>query len=378
MSSNSSEPSRKDEGGSDAPRDVPGAAAGAGAGQRPLEHVAALTGNRDRELLDVTLVTALMDLLHCRCVSACRLVGDAHGQRWQTRAALEAGDLAPLSDPPWLELDELPPAQQHPLRLDCVQRAAVVREAQPHGALTLFPLPGEGGAGGVIEVASAAALGEETERLVASILRIYRNFESLLDYSERDTLTGLLNRKSFDETFLKFVAAPRPAASLPRGDGERRDAEQAARRWLGVVDIDHFKSVNDRFGHLIGDEVLLLVARLLRSTFRFQDRLYRFGGEEFVILLHCADEAEALSAFERLRGNIEGFRFPQVGSVTVSVGFAEARPGDTPALAFQRADEALYHAKQTGRNRVCSHAALLASGALAPPSAPQTGSIDLF
>ncbi len=78
------------------------------------------------------------------------------------------------------------------------------------------------------------------------------------------------------------------------------DPEQANRRheqaqgsyWLTMIDIDHFKRVNDNYGHLIGDEVLLLLARLMRATFRFHDQLYRFGGEEFVVLLRCADHAD--------------------------------------------------------------------------------------
>jgi diguanylate cyclase (GGDEF)-like protein len=148
------------------------------------------------------------------------------------------------------------------------------------------------------------------------------------------------------------------------------------RHWLGVIDIDHFKSVNDNYGHLIGDEVLLLLSRLMRSRFRFHDRLYRFGGEEFVVLMRCGSEEDAHHAFERLRTGVERYPFPQVGHITVSVGFTEVKIGDTPSGAFERADKAVYYGKTHGRNQVCSHAKLVASGELEDLSV--SGDVELF
>ncbi len=131
-----------------------------------------------------------------------------------------------------------------------------------------------------------------------------------------------------------------------------------------VLDIDHFKRVNDTYGHLIGDEVLLLVARLMRSCFRYSDQLYRFGGEEFVILMRCDGDADALRVLERLRGIFESHRFPQVGHITVSIGVTQVFHNDIPSEAFGRADEAVYHAKSHGRNQVQSYQQLVAQGAL--------------
>jgi diguanylate cyclase (GGDEF)-like protein len=135
--------------------------------------------------------------------------------------------------------------------------------------------------------------------------------------------------------------------------------------WLAVIDIDHFKRVNDVFGHLIGDEVLLLLSRLMRNSFRFHDNLYRFGGEEFVVLMRCGEATAALGALQRLRKNVQAYRFPQVENITVSIGMTELRPTDTPSEAFDRADKALYHVKQNGRNGVAYHAALVREGHLA-------------
>ena len=129
-------------------------------------------------------------------------------------------------------------------------------------------------------------------------------------------------------------------------------------------------------GHLIGDEVLLLMSRLLRSSFRYHDRLYRFGGEEFVVLLDCVAGAQAALAFERLRLNVERFIFPQVGHITVSIGFTRTEAADAPSAAFSRADKALYHAKGLGRNRVTQYENLVHAGSIVEPRIG--GDIELF
>jgi diguanylate cyclase (GGDEF)-like protein len=144
-----------------------------------------------------------------------------------------------------------------------------------------------------------------------------------------------------------------------------------------MLDIDHFKRVNDNYGHLIGDEVLLLLARLMRSQFRFHDQLYRFGGEEFVVLMRCNGEAEAGKVLERMRAATAAHLFPQVGKITVSIGFSEVRAGDSPSGAFERADKAVYYAKEHGRDQVCSYAALVARGELENQAA-NVGDMELF
>ena len=245
-----------------------------------VDHLAELTGFRDRDVLDVTLVSAFRDLLRPDSVTIYRTVGDAGNCRWLTRARLRAHESTPSADSIWADLEELPaldalPSHQHSLQQ---QRAVLVESAA--GAVSLFPLSGDGEAGGVLEICTPSALTPAQSRMVSSILRIYRNFEGLLDYSERDTLTGLLNRKTFDGSFLRVAA--QGADSIQQPEGERTDQREncePATAWLGVVDIDHFKRVNDNHGHLIGDEVLLLVAGLMRASFRFQDQLYRFGGD---------------------------------------------------------------------------------------------------
>ena len=118
------------------------------------------------------------------------------------------------------------------------------------------------------------------------------------------------------------------------------------------MDIDFFKRINDRFGHAGGDEVLVAMAQLMRGSFRQADRLFRCGGEEFVIILEPTQMQYVGGVLERFRAIVENHAFPHIGAVTVSVGYTCVGPGDTGAAAFRRADEALYAAKRQGRNKV--------------------------
>ena len=341
-----------------------------------IDHLANLTGFRDRDVVDSTLVTALHDLLCPREVAIYRRVGDAADLRWFTRARQGRLDSVPTSDPLWAPFESLASVQAHPARQHCLLgQQPLYFSGSP--SLTVYPLLTDREATGVLEVVSDEPLDLAARQQVASILRLYGNFQSLLDYSERDTLTGLLNRKTFDEAFYKHAA--RTLAGLddePSVDDRRTPSTTPQHHYIGVIDIDHFKSVNDRFGHLIGDEVLLLLSRLMRACFRFNDQLYRFGGEEFVVMMRCGTDADAGIAFERLRQRVRQHAFPQVGQITISVGYTQVQVGDAPNSAFERADRAVYWAKGHGRDQVCSHAQLVGSGHLEDEA--KVGDVELF
>lgn len=346
-----------------------------------LDQIATLSGFRDRELLDISLASALRDLLQPQRLAVWRCVGQSGDERWLMRARLGLHDLAALSDPASTSLEDLPPLASQPGRAQCLRQRCMLQSVNAEGQhCAWFPLASDIDLVGVLEMHTVRALTLTEQRMVASVLRLYGNVLGLLDYSERDTLTGLLNRKTFDEGFLQMAGLPPTApgqlgaVALPGGSARRAAPVKTA--WLAVIDIDHFKRVNDTYGHLIGDEVLLLLSRLMRNAFRFDDRLYRFGGEEFVVLMRCEGAKDAMRALGRMRAHVEAFDFPRVGKVTVSIGLSEVRPSDTPSLAFERADQAVYYAKQNGRNQVHDHAALVATGLL--KDSERDSDVELF
>ncbi len=169
------------------------------------------------------------------------------------------------------------------------------------------------------------------------VLRMMRQLQSL---SERDPLTGLLNRRGLDLAL-------------------QRESARAHRPGLGLaalsIDIDHFKLINDRHGHGMGDAVLEALARTLQSHLRDVDRVARMGGEEFCVLLSNVDEATAALTAQRLLAAVraQGLELgAQTVRWTVSVGVAVAHDhAEAPAAVLQRADEALYMAKREGRDR---------------------------
>jgi diguanylate cyclase (GGDEF)-like protein len=154
--------------------------------------------------------------------------------------------------------------------------------------------------------------------------------------AERDALTGLGNRRHLER---------RVAELLPRALAE------GAPLALAVLDIDHFKLVNDRQGHLTGDQVLVQLAQLLRDNMRASDVLARYGGEEFVVVLPSMTLGAATEVCERLRERVHSARWPATLPISVSIGLAVPPPHDWVDL-LQRADEALYRAKAGGRNRI--------------------------
>lgn len=122
-----------------------------------------------------------------------------------------------------------------------------------------------------------------------------------------------------------------------------------------LIDIDFFKEVNDTYGHNVGDVFLREVANLLKSSVRIEDVVGRWGGEEFVILSNNYTIDGVLSLAEKIRKNIEKHNFKTIGHKTISLGVAVLNKEDTQETILSRADKSLYHAKKTGRNKVCLH-----------------------
>jgi diguanylate cyclase (GGDEF)-like protein len=349
-----------------------------------ISQLASLTAHRDRDLLDVSLAQAVLDLLGVSMVGIYRLIGrEEEERRWLCSGLARRGKIT-VSDPPWVDLASLPLFDEFPLRKSVLGSKVMDQGEVPeaHSAqgqprfVTALPLIIEAGLPGVLEVWSDQPLVTTALRPIQTLLKVFGNFQNLLESSQRDTLTGLLNRQTFDAAFLKASMPPAADGRLDLS-GDRR-AQPVTGYWLGVIDIDHFKRVNDGYGHLIGDEVLVLVARIMRQSFRHYDRLYRFGGEEFVVLLRGGAEEDAKRAFDRFRENVALYPFPQIHQVTVSIGFTEVQHKDTPSMAFARADQGVYRAKRHGRNLVLSFEELVRDGQLNSEDSTHIGDVELF
>lgn len=325
-----------------------------------------MTGHRDHTMLDISVISAVQELAHASQVRVLTLAVVRGKIFVRPRAIIVAGDAARMVD----TTDQNSPGEpieRYPALAQCLARheasADVANEADEH---TLWlPIWLGDKADTCLEIVNPTPYTKETVTVIGGVVSVYRNFQNLLDYSERDSLTGLLNRKTFDDQLAKMLAASTEQDSLTLpGEPERRLHRDEEKQWLAVVDVDHFKHVNDRFGHLYGDEVLILIANLLTSSFRAQDRVFRFGGEEFVVLLRSATLENAKKIIERFRMNVAAHDFPQVGKVTVSVGFVSISAMEAPVIILGHADQALYYAKSHGRNLVCHYDELVSGGLL--------------
>lgn len=164
----------------------------------------------------------------------------------------------------------------------------------------------------------------------------YEVEQKLMELATHDKLTGVFNRYKWDEQLREELAFANRGGVLS----------------LVLLDIDHFKGINDSFGHDVGDQVLKRLSNELRNRLRSADKLFRTGGEEFAILLRGSDEQSAAELAEQLRAHIEQCPFDGVSKVTISLGVTSYQDGDDANSFTKRADIALYDAKHAGRNLV--------------------------
>lgn len=206
------------------------------------------------------------------------------------------------------------------------------------------------------------------QRFVHGLLKVYSNYLALIDDNQRDKLTQLLNRDTMDREITRILLRNNELRTAKAAGISMKRLRDKLTYWLGVLDIDHFKAVNDNFGHLFGDDVLILVARQMQQDINGEeDLLYRYGGEEFVIILQAQSFQEAQETFDRLRANIADHHFPQVGTVTVSIGMVQITDQSGSTEIIGQADLALYYAKEHGRNRVCCYEDLLEKALIERP-----------
>ena len=193
------------------------------------------------------------------------------------------------------------------------------------------------------------ALEDQLKSTTSEIDTLRRNFEEVRREAMTDALTGIANRKYFDihlrTSMLHSMENGRPLS-------------------LVLVDIDHFKNFNDKYGHQTGDDVLRLVAHTLALNIKGRDTAARYGGEEFGVILPDTILETARILAEKIRTSINSKRFrkkqtgEELSSITISLGIAQYRPSEALVDFIQRADDGLYQAKRTGRNKVVTETEL--------------------
>ncbi len=242
-----------------------------------------------------------------------------------------------------------------------------------HSGLAV-PVPGEAGPIGFIAIYSRSPSYRFEEDMIRELEELStragpaienaRRFREARKLADLDALTGLHNRRYFHETLAREVARA------------QRYGRQLA---LIVFDLDEFKAINDRIGHLSGDAVLAETAERVREAVRSADIACRVGGDEFAVILPESSTQDADQLYHRLRGAVSSRPVGQAGRLFVSAGIAELQPDDDPTIFFERADEALYRAKELGKGQVVeaeveAESEVEASGRPASPPRGRAGS----
>lgn len=332
--------------------------------KRDIEALIELTGRQDKQELTACLVENVRKLAASSTIAVYEIFHTDGGRG----PADNPSDMVVRNTGNSVWLGE--PLARHEGFVECVATKQVVRLARADALSTriIFPVRDTRTVIGLLVIDCNSAK-PETLYLIEALSQVWRSQQFLLDRNEHDVLTGLLNRQALD-------------TRMPRLFGEnpanlQSAAGTLAHKCLAMLDLDKFKEVNDQYGHLFGDEVLVHFARLMNKSFRPYDDLFRYGGEEFVAILQNVDLATALPILERFRSAVERYDYPQVGKKTVSIGVIQITAGEMPSTLLDRADKALYYAKQNGRNRVCAYEQLLAAGQLQERDV-SSGDVELF
>lgn len=170
-----------------------------------------------------------------------------------------------------------------------------------------------------------------------------------LEGTYRDNLTGLYNRKAFDLRMTSLLNKKHPA----------RRKNMSHPSVYVMLDIDHFKEINDTHGHLYGDETLSIIAKIMTDSFREYDLLFRYGGEEFAAVLMDIDDEMCKQVLNRFKSKVEHYDFPKQDRITISIGYTDFDRKLTVEQLIDQADKALYYGKEHGRNAIHQYQSLV-------------------
>ena len=241
-----------------------------------LQNLVEMTGLRDHLRLEVSVLSTLQSISGITNIRALEIFAHDGETYLRPRTWLDQGQLL-SSEMEGLHTNTRQPLSQYPALQECIDNQQISTMHSPRRGCHILWMPvwKNNRAGSCLEITQSRPFSLHRLEVILGIFQVYQNYQSLLDYSERDALTGLLNRKTFDE---QLARNPRLPQVLPGGSDTETPSGNTHQQWLAVVDIGHFKQVNDRFGHLYGDEVLILLANLLRSSFRSHDKCFASAG----------------------------------------------------------------------------------------------------
>ena len=343
-----------------------------------LQSVVEITRQRDLDSFEYSLVATMAELVPVAEISILKTIDENNLDKLNVAVCLTTlTDELGEKTYNWAEASTIIAADEQINH--CQQSASLSIDQSSDGYIRLlYPINCEGKVAGVVCIKSNHDITAYTS-LIEGLIRIYSNYIIIFNESERDKLTGFYNRRTFDnklQRLLQSQASRKQQYINTAQKTERRRKISNAFVWLVIFDIDHFKRVNDEYGHVFGDEVLLTISQITKQCFRRSDLKFRIGGEEFVIILEPATFEKATELLERLRKAVADHQFSRIGTVTISIGFAKITERDYPVAILECADKALYYAKEHGRNRVYNYESLLKDGELTPPKTG--GAVDLF
>ncbi|MBL4583911.1 MAG: GGDEF domain-containing protein [Pseudomonadales bacterium] len=331
-----------------------------------LGHIAGLTSLRDVDLLELSLLKSVYTIVNPIEVS---LVTIDNQNSIHKKVDYASGRHGTVCKKVTAEEDFLGACEQ----LDnstleyCTVSAAT-------DLLSVFMLSHNRLVSHYVTIRSVVGASKNQSQQILGMLQIYRNFKQLLQESKTDELTGLSNRKTFDSTLRKIHESIMPAYEECSDD--KRLIDQVEHYWLAMIDIDKFKIINDTLGHLIGDEVLVRVSQSLQASIRSEDMLFRYGGDEFALIVRSPDMKTTQMVLERIRLSVEAIKIPSAGDLSISLGCVKSSVDVFHLTLIEHADKALYNSKNTGRNRTSFYEDIKIIEPI--NSAAQSSMVDLF
>ena len=296
-----------------------------------LDAIVKLTAQRDQETLADAFVDAIITLTNAESASIYALGGELG----HLSAKVLASNCEPVGS-------HITPLDARPGLRACIEGHNTITVPTDTGHQMVHPVIEQGNVVGLMIRQHAHAYDHHSD-LIEGLMAIYANQQSLLNHQQRDGLTGLYNRVALQNWMGKALSTDARA--------ERRASDDAPLGCFAMFDIDLFKRINDSKGHLYGDEVLLVFADLMRESFRYNDLLFRYGGEEFAAVLSDTDLETALTVLERFRETVAHHKFAQLNQVTVTIGVTQISSQLQADKLIERADKAMYFGKNHGRNQ---------------------------